>query len=215
MKIKLNLSAIMSVIHLIAVLSIVCFGTIYLSLSILTIPALTAAFIIGKDVIYRRFDVHDGLVKRFFSELASEIGMMRYFPLQLLIILQLVGMYGAEKTGMTYLSYPMLICISFVLALIVYLITYHVFYAERPSVTDVLIAMLFRLYYFLIVWIVMLLIAVFFGTTLMMILLFAGTILILAVETVAFLGIISFKKLRKELSDEDVERLGEDLLNRL
>ena len=87
----------MSAIHLIVVLSIVCFGTIILSLGILLIPALTSAFIVGKDVIYKRYDVYDGLVKRFFSGLASEMRMMRYFPLQLIIIIQLAGIYAAEK----------------------------------------------------------------------------------------------------------------------
>lgn len=66
MKNKVTLTAIMSAIHLIVVLSIVCFGTIILSLGILLIPALTSAFIVGKDVIYKRYDVYDGLVKRFF-----------------------------------------------------------------------------------------------------------------------------------------------------
>ncbi|MCI7766369.1 MAG: hypothetical protein MSJ26_00070 [Oscillospiraceae bacterium] len=137
MKKKLDLSTLMAAIHLVAVLSAVCFGTVYLSLSILTIPALTAAFVIGKDVIYKRYDVHDGLVRRFFKELKASLGMMKYFPLQLLILLQAAGMYGAEKTGLTYLSYPMLVCISFVCALIVYVIAFHVFYQPKPPITTI------------------------------------------------------------------------------
>lgn len=156
----------MAAIHLIVVLSAVCLGTIYLSLSILTIPALTSAFIIGKDVIYKQFDVHDGLVKRFYTELAAQMGMMRYFPLQLLVLLQTAGMYGAEKTGMTYLSYPMLICISFVCALIVYVIAFHLFYSPKPTVTIVIIAMMYRVQYFLMIWLPTVLVAAAYNTNL-------------------------------------------------
>lgn len=215
MKKKLDLSTITAAVHLVAVLSIVCFGTIYLTLSILAIPALTAAFVIGKDVIYKQYDVHDGLVKRFFTELSSQMGMMRYFPLQLLILLQTAGIYGAEKTGLTYLSYPMLVCISFVCALIVYVIAYHIFYSPKPPITAVIIAMMYRVQYFIIVWLLTVLSAVLFSVKLMGILLIAGAVLVLGAEICAFLGIMGYKKLRKELSDEEKEFFGEEMLRKL
>ncbi|MBQ8786994.1 MAG: hypothetical protein IJZ61_05115, partial [Oscillospiraceae bacterium] len=215
MKNKFTLTALMSAIHLIFVLSIVCFGTIILSLGILLIPALTSAFIVGKDVIYKRYDVYDGLVKRFFSGLASEIRMMRYFPLQLIIIIQLVGMYAAEKVGMNFLMYLMVACISFVLTLIVYVITYHIFYNPKPSVTEVLIAMFYRVHFFLLVWIAMLLITTLSSIKLMGVFLLVGTIAVLLVETVAFLGVISFKNLKKELTEEEKEYFGEEMLKKI
>ncbi len=215
MKNKVTLTAVMSAIHLIFVLSIVCFGTIIFSLGILLIPALTSAFIVGKDVIYKRYDVYDGLVKRFFSGLASEMRMMRYFPLQLIIIIQLAGMYAAEKVGMNFLMYLMVACISFVLTLIVYVITYHIFYSPKPSVTEVLIAMFYRVHFFLLVWVAMLLITTLFGVKLMGVFLLVGTIAVLLVETVAFLGILSFKNLKKELTDEEKEYFGEELLKKI
>ena len=215
MKNKVTLTAIMSAIHLIVVLSIVCFGTIILSLGILLIPAVTSAFIVGKDVIYKRYDVYDGLVKRFFSGLASEMRMMRYFPLQLIIIIQLAGIYAAEKVGMSFLMYLMVACISFVLTLIIYVITYHIFYNPKPTVTEVLVAMFYRVHFFLLVWVAMLLITALFGVKLMGVFLLVGTIAILLVEVVAFLGILSFKSLKKELTDEEKEYFGEDLLKKI
>jgi len=197
------------------VLSLVCFGTIILSLGILLIPALTSAFIVGKDVIYKQFDVYDGLVKRFFSGLASEMRMMKYFPLQLLIIIQLIGMYASEKVGMNFLMYLMIACISFLLALIVYVITYHIFYTPKPSITEVLIAMFYRVHFFLLVWVAMLLITTLFSIQLLGIFLLIGTIAVLLVETVAFLGVLGFKNLRKELTDEEKELFGEDMLKKL
>ncbi len=215
MKGKFTLTAIMSAIHLVVVLSLVCFGTIILSLGILLIPALTSAFIVGKDVIYKQFDVYDGLVKRFFSGLASEMRMMKYFPLQLLIIIQLIGMYASEKVGMNFLMYLMIACISFLLALIVYVITYHIFYTPKPSITEVLIAMFYRVHFFLLVWVAMLLITTLFSIQLLGIFLLIGTIAVLLVETVAFLGVLGFKNLRKELTDEEKELFGEDMLKKL
>lgn len=215
MKNKVTLTAIMSAIHLIVVLSIVCFGTIFLSLGILLIPALTSAFIVGKDVIYKRYDVYDGLIKRFFKGLTSEIGMMRYFPLQLIILIQLAGMYAAEKVGMNFLMYLMIACISFVLTLIVYVIAYHIFYSEKPTVTEVLIAMFYRVHFFLLVWVAMLLVTTLFSVKLMGIFVLVGTIALLLVETVAFLGILGFKNLRKELTAEEKEYFGEEMLKRI
>ena len=215
MKNKVTLTAIMSAIHLIVVLSIVCFGTIILSLGILLIPALTSAFIVGKDVIYKRYDVYDGLIKRFFKGLVSEIGMMRYFPLQLIIIIQIAGMYAAEKVGMGFLIYLMVACISFVLTLIVYVITYHIFYNPKPEVTEVLIAMFYRVHFFLLVWVAMLLITTLFSVKLMGVFVLVGTIAVLLVETVSFLGILGFKNLKKDLTDEEKEYFGEDMLKRI
>lgn len=215
MKNKVTLTAIMSAIHLIVVLSIVCFGTIFLSLGILLIPALTSAFIVGEDVIYKRYDVYDGLIKRFFKGLTSEIGMMRYFPLQLIILIQLAGMYAAEKVGMDFLMYLMIACISFVLTLIVYVIAYHVFYSEKPTVTEVLIAMFYRVHFFLLVWVAMLLVTTLFSVKLMGVFVLVGTIALLLVETVAFLGILGFKNLRKELTAEEKEYFGEEMLKRI
>lgn len=215
MKNKVTLTAIMSAIHLIVVLSIVCFGTIFLSLGILLIPALTSAFIVGKDVIYKRYDVYDGLIKRFFKGLTSEIGMMRYFPLQLIILIQLAGMYAAEKVGMNFLMYLMIACISFVLTLIVYVVAYHVFYSEKPTVTEVLIAMFYRVHFFLLVWVAMLLVTTLFRVKLMGVFVLVGTIALLLVETVAFLGILGFKNLRKELTAEEKEYFGEEMLKKI
>ena len=75
--------------------------------------------------------------------------------------------------------------------------------------------MLYRIQYFLIVWILMLLAVLFFGTVMMGVLLIAGKILLLAVEVVTFLGIISFKKLRNELTDEEKEYFNDELLSKL
>ena len=214
-KTRFTPAVLMAAIHLIVVLSLACFGTMILTLGILAIPAMTSAFIIGKDVIYKRFDVYDGLLRRFFSEMFSEMKMMKYFPMQLLILMQLAGIYAAEKMNMQFLAYLMIACISFVLTLIIYTITYHIFYKPYPTVTEVLIAMFYRVHYFTIVWVAMILLTIMFGVKMLGVMLLVGTAAILLIEVVAFLGIIGFKKLKKELTDEEKEFFGEDMLKKL
>lgn len=215
MKKKLDLTGILSMIHLVFVLSVVCFGTIYITLGVMALPALTAAFTVGKDVIYGQYDVYDRLIVRFYRELKANLGTMRYFPLQLMILLQTVGIYAAEKTGMAYLTYPLLACIAFIAALLVYIITYHVFYKRYPTVTDALIAMFYKIQYFLLIWVVMILASIFVSPLMLGILLVAGTILLLTVEIVAFLDIVSYKKARSELSEFELSHLNKDILSKL
>lgn len=215
MKKKLDLTALLSGIHLVFIGSILCFGTIYLTLGILALPALTAAFTIGKDVIFRQFDVYDSLTKRFFRETKAAMGMMKYFPLQLLAIFQCAGMFAAQKVGMPFLSYPMLICVVFVLSLIIYIITYHVFYSPKPPVTDVIIAMFYRIQYLLIIWMIVLLLTVTLCKITFVVCFFAGMLLIVLLEIVSFLDIISYKKLKGELTELDKEYLKEDILEKL
>lgn len=215
MKKKLDLSGIMAMIHLVFFLSICCFGTMYLTFGILAIPSLTSAFIIGKDVIFKRFDVNDGLVKRFFSEMTANLRMMKYFPIQLLIILQAAGIYASEKTGMTYLVYPMVACISFCGALIVFAVACRVFIETPMNITEIIIAMLYRVQYFLIIWVLMILCVILFGTIMLEIFFFAGTLLLLAVETVAFIDLLAFKKAADKLTEEEINCFGEDFIKSL
>ncbi|MGN0667084.1 MAG: hypothetical protein ACI4KF_11245 [Huintestinicola sp.] len=211
MKKKFDLSTLLSMIHLVFVLSIVCFSVTFLSLGILAMPSFTAAFILGKEVLYKQYDVYDSVVKRFFSEMKRAIKMMRYFPLQLLIILQTGGMYAVGKVGMSYLMVPMLAFTAFLLTLLIYIITYHVFYREFPHIPEVLIAMFYRIQYLLIIFVLMLLAAMFFGTIMMIVLFFAGALILFLLEATAFLGIMAFKVLRNDITEEENQLLGEDL----
>ncbi|MDE6593551.1 MAG: hypothetical protein K2K57_10890 [Oscillospiraceae bacterium] len=207
--------ALTSAIHLIAVLSAVCFGTIYLTLGILTLPALTSAFLVGKDVIYKRFDVYDSLAKRFFRQLKEEMGMMRYFPLQLIIIVQLLGMYAAGRVGMLPLAYVLLPCMAFLMTLVIYIIAYHVFYEKKPDVIRVIIAMFYRVQYLMTIWVLMILVSILFQTSMLGILLIIGEVFLLLLEAAAFLGITAYKRAKGDLNDDDREHFDEDFFNKI
>lgn len=215
MKKKIDLTFLTTAVHLIAVLSAVCFGTIYLSLGILLIPALTSAFLVGKDVIYKQFDVYDSLSKRFFRQIKEEIHTMRYFPIQLVFVLQAVGIYASGRIGMKEISYLLLPCMAFLLTLLIYIISYHVFYQKLPSVVNVIIAMFFRLHYLITVWVLMILILMIFQPSAMGYLLIVGEIPLLLFQTVAFLDILAFKSAKGDLDESDKKHFDEDFIKKI
>ena len=215
MKKIFDLNTITSAIYLISVLSIECFAVIYLSLGILLLPALTSAFLIGKDVIYRRFDVYDSITKRFFGQLKKQLVMLRYFPIQLIMIMQALGIYASNKIGSHFLLYLLIPSIAFMMTLVVYLITYHVFHKKMPEITEVIIAMFYKVQYMISVWVIMLLVLYFLRPAMLGIFLIAGEIMLLGTESVAFIGITSYKKAKDELGEEDTEYFSEEFLKRL
>ncbi len=207
-------NTITAAICLISVLSIECFVTIYLSLGILLLPALTSAFMIGKDVIYRRFDLYDSITKRFFVQLKKQLPMLRYFPIQLIMILQTVGIYASNRISARFMIYLLVPSVAFMMTLVVYLITYHVFYKNMPEITEVIIAMFYKVHYMISVWVIMLLMLYFLRPAMLSIFLIAGEIMLLGIECVAFLGLSSYKKAKHELGEEDTEYFGEEFLKK-
>lgn len=215
MKKGFDFSALTAAIHLIFVLSAVCFAAMLLSFGILALPALTSAFYVGKDVIYKRFDVYDSLSKRFITQLKQEMAMMRYFPIQLIIMLQAVGIYAAHRVNMIGLIYLLLPCMAFLTTLLIYVITYHVFYEKTPTVTEVIIAMFYRVRYMVTVWVLMILAFGLFKPAMLAALLLIGAALLILLETAAFLGIASFKKAKNCIGEEGMRYLGEDFLKKI
>ena len=199
-----KLTAIMSFIHVTVVLSLLTFGTICLSFGVLMLPALTAAFTIGKEIIFRRFSVYGSLTGQFVSCLKGSMRTMRYFPIQLAALLQFVGIAAAGKTGMDMLVYPMVAFSALLLTLMIYTIGYHVFCKPLPDVIHAAVAMFFKLRYMLAVWVLMILLEALAGIKLLSVMLIAGAVLLLAVEIVVFIALTSYKKARGELSEEDL-----------
>lgn len=198
-----KLFVVFSAIHLIFFLSILCIGTIYLTLGVLAIPSVTAAFRIGRDLIYREFDIYDGLVERFFRELKKELHMLRYMPLELLLILQLVGNMAAQRTGMMFLQYILVASTAFILTFLVYIIAFHIFLSERPKIFDVLIVMFYKIRYMMIIYFLMVLGICLISIQILFAFLFMGAILFLAVEVVAFLDIMCYKRICGTISENE------------
>ncbi len=204
---------ILSFIHLVFFLSVFCFGTIYFTFGILAIPALAAAFSLGKGLIYDTYNVYDSVFKDYLDSLKNNMHMMKYFPLELLLVLQIIGIrlltsdsIPLEQTTKQLLSYCMLACAAFVLTLAVYLCVYHVTYEQCPKLINVIIAMLYKQYCFLPIWIANILIICYMSLTLAVILLFLGAAVLIVYEAVAFIDIMLFRKLKGELTEEEIQR---------
>ena len=210
-----KLTAVMSFVHVTVVLSLLTFGTIFFSLGVLTLPALTAAFTIGREMIFRRFSVYGSLTKQFAACLKDGMKTMRYFPLQLAALLQFVGIAAAGRTGMDMLVYPMVAFSALLLTLMIYTVGYHVFCAPLPDVIHAAVAMFFKLRYMLAVWVLMILAIALAGVKLMPVMLIAGAVPLLAVEIVVFISLTSYKKVRGELSEDDRSSLSPELIEKL
>lgn len=210
-----KLTAVMSFVHVTVVLSLLTFGTIFFSLGVLTLPALTAAFTIGREMIFRRFSVYGSLTKQFVTYLKDGMKTMRYFPLQLAALLQFVGIAAAGRTGMDMLVYPMVAFSALLLTLMIYTVGYHVFCTPLPDVIHAAVAMFFKLRYMLAVWVLMILAIALAGVKLMPVMLIAGAVPLLAVEIVVFISLTSYKKVRGELSEDDLSSLSPELIEKL
>ena len=214
-KLHPDLSGVTSMIHLCVVLSAVCFAAVFLTLGILALPALTAAFVIGKDIILRRFDVNDSVHRRFFRLLKENMSMMRYLPLQLIAVVQGVGIIACGRMGMAMFGYCLFALMAFVLTLTVYIITYHVFCKPLPEVPEVLIAMFYKIGSLLAVWALMLIVLVMSDIKLIPIALAVGAIPLILTEAVSFIGVMSFRKASGAITETELNELGEKLAGRL
>ena len=211
---KLDLTSVTAMVHLTVVLSVVCFGTIVLTLGVLALPALTSAFLIGKDVILKRFDVYDSVSRRFFRQLTEQLKMLRYIPLQLIAMLQAAGIFACGRMGLNVLGYALAASMALFMTLLIYIVTYHVFCKPLPEIPEVLIAMFYKLQNMLAVWALMLICLLLGSIKLMLAALLVGTIPMLLAETAAFIGLISFRKAGKRLTEAETADIGEELLEK-
>ncbi|MBP3888876.1 MAG: hypothetical protein J6F30_14710 [Cellulosilyticum sp.] len=94
------LNKILNTIHVIFFTSILCFGITFLSGTLLMIPAFSAAFIMGKTLIYKEFDITDSVIKNYFLYMKSSMHLMKYIPLNSILLLNVIGTMGAGVVGM-------------------------------------------------------------------------------------------------------------------
>jgi hypothetical protein len=97
----------------------------------------------------------------------------------------------------------------------IYTAGYHVFCAPLPDVIHAAVAMFFKLRYMLAVWVLMILAIALAGTKLLAVMLIAGAVPLLAVEVVVFISLTSYKKVRGELSEDDLRSLSPEFIERL
>ncbi len=184
---------VLGYIHVTFWLSLSAFLAIYLSLGILLIPALCSVFMIGKDIIYGEYDMTDGVIKRFVGGVKENIGMMRFFPLQLVFVLEAAGIYAANLTGMKPIVYVCTGLMSLMLTYIIFICLCRVHFEQKCDPVTVAVIMLYSLPYMLTVWLVMTLLCLLAGPALMIGSLLVGALVLVMIQGTALVGILRFK----------------------
>lgn len=172
----------LSFLHLIVVLSLVFFGTTLCSGTLLFLPSLCGAFSIGRDLLEGRFNVYDGLVKRFYKELFHYRKIMRYFPAQIILVLQLVGILVFREQLSFFMRSGMLAIGALMLTIMCYICGYAVFLKENIRCEEVVIKMFMQVGILISLFALMILILLFFRLKAVPVLLLAGALPVLAVE---------------------------------
>jgi hypothetical protein len=196
------LNRILSAVHIIFFTSILTFATIYLSGSLLLIPALAAAFRIGKGVMDNVLDANSGIVKEYFRGLKNSLTLMRFIPVNLLFFLNIAGMLAAgERIGRAY-SIICLVLVAFLLVISMYIAGFYVFMEARVTMGEVALSMFIKPQNLIPVFILMAFFVIFFSIRLLAVLLITGSIFLYASEVMIYLQLRQYKKLKENSADK-------------
>lgn len=193
-----------SFIHVSFFLSILCFGTIFLSLTILMVPALTATFMIGKELIYREYDITDSLIKKYFRYLRQALPLEKYVVINLVATLNIAGILAGIRMEQTGYAIACLTITAILYTLILYLAGYYTYVERKFTLTDVFICMMYKPGFMLPILIVMILTVFFFRALMAKILLVIGAIPILVLELTIMLHMLHYRKLKGDLPEDDM-----------
>ncbi|MDO5573426.1 MAG: hypothetical protein Q4G60_05525 [bacterium] len=195
---------ILSAIHIVFFTSICCFGVIFLSATLLMLPALCAAFEIGKGVLKKEIDITDSIVRTYFREFKDAIETLRYVPLNLIFLLNVTGMwYGGLNEVLPYYVACMAVS-AFLLTFCLYIAGYRSFVSREFKLMDVAFACFLKPMLLIPLFAAMVLLVFFFGVTIAVILFFTGTFFLFAVEVVILIHLLYFEDMLGRL-DEDNE----------
>lgn len=194
---------IISAIHIVLFTSMLVFGMIFLTGNLFAMPVLGAAFMLGKDAIYKKLDINDSIVKTYFKYLKRALGLMRFCPINMILLLNIAGMLMAGKADQFIYAVICLALISFLLVFMLYLAGYYAFVDEEVSLMDVMLSMLLKPQYLIPIFAIMVLCTFFASITLGMILFFTGTFFLFALEALVFIQMLYYKKMVRKLDEED------------
>lgn len=194
---------ILSLIHVVFFLSILCFGTIFLSLTLLMVPAVTAAFLIGKELLYKKYDITDSLIKKYFRYLKETLHLMKYAGINAIAALNIGGAFLWIKMELTFYSVLCFAITAILYSLILYVAGYYTFVNKKFTLVEVCICALYKPGLLIPVVVLMILLEFFFSTLTVKILLVAGVFFLLVLEMVILIDTLHYRKLRGELPEDD------------
>lgn len=196
---------ILSVIHIILFTSIMTFATIYLSGSLLLIPAVAAAFRIGKTVMKKDMDVNSSIIREYCKGLKTSLKLIRFIPVNLLILLNIAGMLAAEGRISRAYSIVCLVLVAFLLVFSMYIAGYHVFVEDRVIISEVVLSIFIKPQYLIPVFILTVFFVIFFSVKLLAILLFVGSIFLYAAEVMIYLQLQHYRRVTGKTADETAD----------
>lgn len=200
-------SKILNAIHIIFFTSILCFGITFLSAGLLIIPAFTAAFMMGKTIIYKEFDITDSVIGNYLSYFKEAMPLMKYVLLSIILLLNLGGMMIAVRIGMSGYAIICLCIMALVLTMILYLAAYYTFYDKELTLTEVAVSMIYKPAFLVAIFCSMVLLMFFSSLMIAVVFVFAGTVVLYLLELMTFLHMLHYKKLNGRLEDEKFARL--------
>ncbi len=186
---------ILSAIHIIFFTSLLNFLVVVLSGSLLLLPAAGAVFLVGKEVIYKRININDSIIKTYFKYVKQSLKLLRFLPVHFILILNTGGMIVSAGNNKLAYSVLCLTLLSIILAFVMYLAGYFVFISEKVNIIEVIFIMLLKLQYFIPVFAGIVLCVFFFSGILLAVLAFCGAALIIAFEAVILIPVSHYKKL--------------------
>ncbi len=186
---------ISAAVHIVFFISILSFLTTVLSGTVLLLPALGAVFLVGKEVIYKRINIYDSIVKTYFKYLRQAIKLMKFLPVQLIMILNAVGMVISAANNHPAYSVLCLSVLSILLAFLMYLAGCFTFLNEKVNSMEVILIIFLKPQYFLSVFAGIVLYVFFFSVTLLAVLAFCGAVFIIAAQAVILIPVTHYKKM--------------------
>lgn len=194
---------ILSGIHIVFFTSLLCGLTILLSGTILLLPAFGAIFQIGKDYINKELNINDSIIKTYFVYLKDSLTLLKFFPVNLLVILNVIGMYVAFNTNYMIYAVLCLAVISFLFLFMLYICGYYVFVDKKVNLIEVAICMVLKPQFLIPLFAILVVFNVFVSLKVLAVLLCTGSFFLFALEVVIFIQSLYFKKLNGNLSEED------------
>jgi hypothetical protein len=178
-------------------------GTIILSGTLLMLPALGAVFVIGKDAIYKDLNINDSIIKTYFKYLKSALTLMKFFPIHLIMLLNVAGMLIAASSNNIVYTVVCLTLISFLVVLMFYIAGFFTFITSNVNIMEVLISMLFKPQFLMPVFIITVLCGFYFSFAMLIVLSLAGTFFLFAIEVIIFIQMLYYRKLTGNLKEDE------------
>lgn len=200
---KVPFYKILSAIHVVFFTSILCFGTVFVTGTLLMIPALAAAFKIGKAVLYDELDITNSIVLMYFRYLKESLRLERFVPVNLIMILNMAGMWAAAGMENTPFLIICLVMLAMLLTVSLYIAGYDTFVDHQFQLADVGVSMFIKPLSVITVLIVMILCIYFFSGVLATVLIFTGTFFLFVLEVVIFVTMLYYLDWTGRLDEED------------